>query len=41
VTINDASETDRGMNDLMGKDPAARFRFIMERAREADVELDV
>jgi hypothetical protein len=26
--------------DLMGKDPGARFRFIMERADEAN-ELDV
>jgi len=28
------------MSDLMGRDPAARFRFIMERADEAN-ELDV
>ena len=32
--------TDRVINELMGKDPSARFRFIMERAEEAD-ELDV
>jgi DNA gyrase subunit B len=28
------------MNELMGKDPSARFRFIMERAEEAR-ELDI
>ena len=28
------------INELMGKDASARFRFIMERAEEAD-ELDV
>lgn len=32
--------TDSVINDLMGKDPSARFRFIMERADEAE-ELDV
>ena len=40
VDIADALETDRVMSQLMGKDPAARFRFIMDRAQEADV-LDV
>jgi len=28
------------MNELMGKDASARFRFIMDRADEAE-ELDV
>src|SRR5436190_14933021 len=32
--------TDRVINELMGKDPSARFRFIMERAETAE-ELDV
>ena len=32
--------TDRVINELMGKDASARFRFIMERAEEAE-ELDV
>src|SRR3954464_15344421 len=32
--------TDRVINELMGKDASARFRFIMERADEAE-ELDV
>ena len=32
--------TDGVINDLMGKDPSARFRFIMERAAEAE-DLDV
>ena len=40
VTIQGELDTDRILNELMGKDPGARFRFIMERAREAD-ELDV
>ena len=34
------SSTDRVMNELMGKDASARFRFIMERAEEAQ-QLDV
>jgi DNA gyrase subunit B/topoisomerase-4 subunit B len=40
VAISDALATDRVINELMGKDASARFRFIMERAEEAD-ELDV
>ncbi|PYR93071.1 MAG: DNA topoisomerase IV subunit B [Acidobacteria bacterium] len=40
VDIADHILTDRVINELMGKDPSARFRFIMERAEEA-VELDV
>ena len=40
VDIADQLETDRIINELMGKDPSARFRFIMERAEEAD-ELDL
>ena len=40
IEIQDQIVTDRVINELMGKDPSARFRFIMERAEEA-VELDV
>jgi DNA gyrase subunit B len=40
VEISDHIITDRVINELMGKDPSARFRFIMERAEEAE-ELDV
>jgi DNA gyrase subunit B len=40
VEITDGLQTDRIMSDLMGKDPTARFNFIMERADEAS-ELDV
>ena len=40
VEINDKIVTDRVINELMGKDPSARFRFIMDRAEEAE-ELDV
>jgi DNA gyrase subunit B/topoisomerase-4 subunit B len=40
VEILDQLITDRVINELMGKDPSARFRFIMERAEEAE-ELDV
>jgi DNA gyrase subunit B len=42
VVIDEEVTTDQVINDLMGKDAGARFRFIMERAAEADVEnLDV
>jgi DNA gyrase subunit B/topoisomerase-4 subunit B len=40
VDVVDQITTDRVINELMGKDPSARFRFIMERAEEAE-ELDV
>jgi DNA gyrase subunit B len=40
VVVEDPLDTDRIMNELMGKDASARFRFIMERASEAR-ELDV
>jgi DNA gyrase/topoisomerase IV subunit B len=40
VEITDQIVTDRVINELMGKDPSARFRFIMDRAEEAE-ELDV
>jgi DNA gyrase subunit B/topoisomerase-4 subunit B len=40
VDITDQIVTDRVINDLMGKDASARFRFIMERAEEAE-QLDV
>jgi DNA gyrase subunit B len=40
VEIADQIVTDRVINELMGKDPSARFRFIMERAESAE-ELDV
>ena len=40
VEISDQIITDRVINELMGKDPSARFRFIMDRAEEA-VELDL
>jgi len=35
VNINDQILTDRVINDLMGKDASARFRFIMENADQA------
>jgi len=42
VMIDSEVETDRVMNELMGKDPAARYHFIMESAAKADAEdLDV
>ncbi len=40
VEIADQIVTDRVINELMGKDASARFRFIMDRAQEAQ-ELDV
>ncbi len=36
VSIADELQTDRIMAELMGRDPSARFRFIMERADEAN-----
>ncbi len=42
VVIDGEIETDRVLNQLMGKDPQARYRFIMDRAAAADAEeLDV
>jgi DNA gyrase subunit B/topoisomerase-4 subunit B len=40
VEIDNELETDRTINDLLGKDVAARFKFIMERAGDVQ-ELDV
>jgi len=40
VEIADQIMTDRVINELMGRDASARFRFIMDRAEEAE-ELDV
>jgi DNA gyrase subunit B/topoisomerase-4 subunit B len=40
VEVTDQIATDRVINELMGKDASARFRFIMDRAGEAE-ELDV
>jgi DNA gyrase subunit B len=42
VMIESEIEADRTLNELMGKDPQARYHFIMERAKDADAEdLDV
>ena len=40
VEISDALQTDKVINQLMGKDPAERFQFIMEHAEDA-VDIDV
>ncbi len=40
VEVDDQLETDRVIGDLMGRDPSARFDFIMDRAEDAD-EIDV
>ncbi|MFK7735585.1 MAG: type IIA DNA topoisomerase subunit B [Pirellulaceae bacterium] len=40
VEIDDQLETDRVVSDLMGRDASARFRFIMDRAEDAQ-EIDV
>ncbi len=39
VTIDNVEETDRVLTELMGKDVEARFKFIMERAAQADLDL--
>jgi len=36
VRIVDELEADKVINELMGKDSSARYRFVMERAGEAD-----
>ena len=41
VDVSDQIVTDRVINELMGKDASARFRFIMERAEEAEEYFDV
>jgi DNA gyrase subunit B len=42
VMVEGELEADRVFSELMGKDPAARYQFIMEQAPAADaVELDV
>ncbi len=42
VGITSEIETDRVLNELMGKDAQARFKFIMERSRETSADdLDV
>lgn len=40
VEIEDALETDKIIQELMGKDASARFNFIMDRALDAD-DLDL
>jgi len=40
IGIKDELYTDRAIHELMGKDAAMRYQFIMERAAEAD-ELDI
>jgi DNA gyrase subunit B/topoisomerase-4 subunit B len=34
--VSDQLVTDRIINELMGKDASARFRFIMDRAEDAE-----
>jgi DNA gyrase subunit B len=38
VMIDDEAATDQTLNELMGKDAHARFKFIMEQARRIDIE---
>ena len=40
VDVSDQLVTDRVMNELMGRDPSARFQFIMQRADDVQ-DLDV
>lgn len=39
VIIEGELETDRILNELMGKDAQARFRFIMDRAQSAEIDI--
>jgi DNA gyrase subunit B/topoisomerase-4 subunit B len=36
VAIDNELETDRTINELMGKDVGARFKFIMENAKDVE-----
>ncbi len=40
VSVDDELDTDKVINELMGRDVSARFNFIMERAGDVD-EIDV
>jgi DNA gyrase/topoisomerase IV subunit B len=39
VTVENADETDKVLGELMGKDVEARYKFIMERAAQADLDV--
>jgi DNA gyrase subunit B/topoisomerase-4 subunit B len=39
VTIENVEETDKVLGELMGKDVEARYKFITERAAQADLDL--
>jgi DNA topoisomerase IV B subunit len=39
VTVQDTIETDKILTDLMGKDVEQRFKYIMEHAAQADLDL--
>ena len=42
VNIESLIEADKTFMELLGKDPATRYRFIMESANQVDTEeLDV
>ncbi|MEZ4240656.1 MAG: DNA topoisomerase IV subunit B [Myxococcota bacterium] len=42
VTVEDVEATDRTVGELMGRDPAPRYRFIVDRSSEVDADaLDV
>jgi DNA gyrase subunit B len=39
VTVENVAETDQILTELMGKDVEARYKFIMERAAQADLDI--
>jgi len=39
VRVSDAEEANQVLSDLMGRDVEARFKFIMERAPQAELDL--
>ena len=39
VTVPSVLEAEKTLGELMGKDPSARYRFITERARDADLDV--
>jgi DNA gyrase/topoisomerase IV subunit B len=39
IRVQDAEHADHVLSELMGRDVEARFKFIMERAAQAELDL--
>ncbi|MCA9319363.1 MAG: DNA topoisomerase IV subunit B, partial [Planctomycetes bacterium] len=40
VIVDNELDTDRTLQEMMGKDPSSRYRLVMERSAEAE-DLDI